>query len=150
MTSQQMAFFKAAIEYPRSTEYATIITKAIIERRPWTGRWALWGRNYVTGQITRQLWVFDTFEDAIAAVPLFFAEVNRTEMFARIGMKTAALLSGSADWDGAADFLDAIAGFIAEERDLPAGTECWRDIAYQFGVEFWRPTEWEDDDADHA
>lgn len=57
--------------------WATEITKVAIERLPIGDGdpypWFIWGRNYNDGSISEDVWEFETFAAAIAAVPSFWA-----------------------------------------------------------------------------
>lgn len=53
------------------------ITKVAIEREPLEcceTPWHIWGRDYDTGNVTEEVWYFETFAEAVAAVPAFFAQ----------------------------------------------------------------------------
>lgn len=60
---------------PDSDDWATTITKVAIEKSVDLPRapWSLWGRDYETGLPTEEIWEYETFEEAVAAIPAFFA-----------------------------------------------------------------------------
>lgn len=65
-------------------DWAEKITKVAIERTPLRMEdptpWHIWGRDYDTGHISETVWDFETFEEAVAAVPKFFEKFTKGEL----------------------------------------------------------------------